>query len=275
MTRSPSYILLYFKSGPLDYDPVAQAWIARPGAVPAWLPLSEKLEGFDGGVGAASDSSEEEVEEVEEVEEERESSDAEISSSDDGELSESTSDGEFEETRSIALSSAGAGGVNVNATRRYDADGRRTGAAALVEPAFRVLQHAGLAHLFAVLEAEGYDTVSNLCAMTFADALAIGLERSDATRLVAALGDIARAAVSEKETRGGRGEEARAAAPRVASLSRAAPVPPSGAAPLPPLTLEETLGIGLADLPAAAPKPPRSAVTRDDGVLSELIDSLF
>jgi len=52
-------------------------------------------------------------------------------------------------------------------------------------------------------------------------------------------------------------------------------VPPSGAAPLPPRTLEETLGISLADLPAAAPKPPIAVVAHDGGALGDLIDRLF
>jgi hypothetical protein len=44
---------------------------------------------------------------------------------------------------------------------------------------------------------------------------------------------------------------------------------------LPPRTLEETLGISLADLPAAAPKPPIAVVAHDGGALGDLIDRLF
>ena len=60
---------------------------------------------------------------------------------DDGELSESTSDGEWEETRSIAAAAGRGRSAAYRSAARYDADGRRTGAAAArAQPAFRVLQ---------------------------------------------------------------------------------------------------------------------------------------
>ena len=262
----------------LTFDAVANVWMMSPGSLPAWLPVPDSIEGFDGLMPSESESEEEQLEK---------SSDGEISSSEDGELSESTSDSEWEETRRERWgSSTNNSGQAVSSSYEFSHDerGRRVSTLLSAERAvvLSVLKRADLTVHWRLLCNEGYDTLPNLRTLTAVDAKEIGMSAHDAEQLIEALKttpDPPAAALAPAAMR--------RYSSRTTPRAPPPPLPPPGAVGLPPVSFEATLGIdfeGLAGGGALPPRPParRPPVVGESntgvqlgGGIDDVIDAIF